>query len=171
MAAEERNYRRVVRIARSASEVHQRLREKYGVADNELFERDIRQAYQKGLHHAISDQVLAYLERKHGTQVRIATALGVERSSVSKMKQSRSVPGRYVELVLASNGFAIKSEPAQQAGLIEAAYFVRSKVMRDSSCQRPMSEADFTEVACGELTEWYDAFVLALMEVEDYLRG
>jgi hypothetical protein len=171
MAADERNQRRVLEITKSASDAHQRLREKYGVADNDLIERDIRQAYVKGLHSAISDQVLAYLANKHGSQTRIASVLGVDRSTISKMKRNHSVPGQYINLVLASNGFAIQSNSAQRSGLIAATYYVRSKVIKDKLCSGPMSDAEFTELACGKETEWFEAFLLALMEVEDFVQG
>ncbi len=170
MAADKRNQRRVVRIAKSAGEAHLNLRQKYGLTENEFFESDIRRAYLDGLHAAVSDQVLEYLERKHGTQARVASVLGVDRSTVSKMKQNRSVPARYVGLVLASNGFAIEREQAQRSGLIAATYYVRTRVMRDESCHEPMSEGEFTELACGQQTDWYEAFILALVEVEEFVQ-
>ena len=78
----------------SAVDVHEILRARHKLDSNPLIEITIRQTYLDGLSAEVSHQAMRYLEIKYGIQANIAAALGVDRSTISKMNRRGRVPAR-----------------------------------------------------------------------------
>ncbi len=169
MAAGELKRKQPDELCMSSHEVHAKLRARYGLDSNEWADKEIRDVYMRGLHSEISGQVLQYLEDKFGTQSRVAEFLGVDRTAISKMKASRRVNGKYLSLAFIGTGFEYHRDQAARGGLIEAAYYVRTVIQKDTACKNRMTEGDYSELLLGIQNEWYEAFILALMEVEDFI--
>jgi len=170
MASANEGKQRITQIRHSTADIYNALRSKYGLEKNEYFGRDIRHAFQTGVHQEVSRQAIRYLETKFRTQDRIADYLCTTRSNVSKMKQNLSIPVKSLEIV-SSNGFVLPTSESVRNGLIEAAYFVRRRILKDTSNYDRMTTEQYYQLVYGEVNEWYDPFVLAIWETEDYLTG
>ena len=154
----------------SLRDAHARLRARYGVDKREWAEKAIREAYKRGLLAELSSQTMSFLKDEFPTHAAIADYLGVERTSISKMKSSRSIAPLHLALVIARNDFRPDRQLLTRSGLIEAATCARRIMDGDKATKANMTAEDYIEIIDGAQNDWYEAFVLAVGEVEDMIR-
>ena len=143
MATVEERSEQIEQLYKRFSKAFHELCDSYGLRG--AVASEIQKQFREGAREMFADSALEFLRRHVGTDVEIAEALGIDRSSLSKYRKRRRIPlDLLMDIVFAD--FPCSQKETKDAGLMKAASWVRRYVFKDAACRSEISIEEYLEV-------------------------